>query len=149
MSDTFKITEAYYPNVYEGYVFPSDDKPTFGLSIKAEELPDHLRVYARAPKDKMGFNIITISAGKIAPLVVTEEGRNGASQLDTIMRFARNANMRLDDLLKKIPMEIAAEVIEFDNSRSGPGHVLMVRAIKVHYTDLLRRYDEIEAEHWS
>jgi hypothetical protein len=149
MTHTFKITEAFYPNVYEGYLFPSEDKPTFGLSIKAEELPDHLRIYARAPKDKMGFNIITISAGKQPPTVVTEEGRNGAGQMDSILRFARNANMRLDDLLKKIPMEIAAEVIEFENSRTGPSSALIVKAIKVRYTDLLRRYDEIEVEYWS
>ncbi len=142
MTHRFKVTEAYYPNIYEGYVFPREDKPTFGLSIKAEELPEHLRIYARKPKDSHGFNIITISAAKTAPNVVLEEGRHGASEMHTILNFARDANLRLDDLFKKIPMELAVEVVEFDGDRGRTARIFL-RAIKVRYTDMLRRYDEL------
>lgn len=142
---TFKLTEAFYPNVYDGYTFHGEDKPTFGLSIKAEELPDHLRAYARRPKDSHGFNIITVSAGKVAPTVVTIGNRD----VSTTLQCARDANLRLDDLLKKIPLELATEVIEFDNRERVPTSTLILRAIRLDYEDMMRRYNELCAEFWT
>lgn len=147
---TFKISEAFYPSVYEGFQFHGDDKPTFGVTIKAEELPESLRPYARAPRDKMGHNLITISAGKIAPIITTQDNRHGMSEVVSIMRFADDANIPRDHLLRGVPMELATQIIEFDASDREPGRsVLFLKALKVSHTDLLRRYDECCAQFFT
>lgn len=150
---TFKITEAFFPNVFEGYQFRGDEKPTFGVSIKAEELPDNLRPFARRPKESMGHNIITITAGKLPPVVVTPDNRHGMSELESILRFADTANIPRDRLLQGIPMELSTLLVEFEEGWGGrvdrSGTTLFLKAIKVAHTDLLRRYDECCAQYFT
>lgn len=146
----FDISEAFYPNFYEGYTFPEEDRPTYGLTIKAEELPDHLRVFARSPKDKRGVNLITIPAGKLPPVITTRDNRHGMGQVADIMRYAHCANIPLDHLFRGVPLRLACDIIEFESRIRGEPdrEVLFVKAVQVQHTDLLRRYDEIVEAFW-
>lgn len=153
---TFKISEALYPRVYTPYREPEmpgrkeRTRDNFGLSIKAEELPEELRAYVRQPREFRGVDIVFLTAGGRGPAVVTVEGGNGASQLHTILNFARDANISPDDLLSKISMELAVDVVEFYNpTRREPTKTARLQAIRVRYTDLLHRYDALLAEPWK
>lgn len=144
----FPVSRLVYANVYHGMVFDREYEPTYMVSILDAELPEELREFARQPKVVNHESLLAISAGKIKPVVMTEEGRNGASQLSTILQCARDSNLQLDKLLLGIPAEVLVSIYE-GKSPAGFKKQLGLRAIRVKYTDVLRRYDEVLEELWK
>lgn len=151
MSDrytTFQISEAFWPSIYEGYTFNVNERPTFGLSIKAEELPNDLRPFARM-SDKDGVSMVGLRS-KIAPRVVVEGGDG-----TTTFQCARDANLRLDLLFTRAPLELAVEHVTFESNgyrghaRGETVNMLALVAVKVKIDDLIRRYDELCAKYFT
>lgn len=144
----FHVTRLVYANVYTGVVFDREYEPTFMVSILDSELPEELREFARQPRMVKDEMLLTISAGKFSPVVSMAEGRNGASQLSTILQCARDSNLQLDQLLLGIPAELLVDTYE-GKSPAGFKKQLTLRAIRVKYTDVLRRYDEVLEALWK
>ena len=151
MSDrytTFQISKAFWPNIYEGYVFTPGERPTFGLSIKAEELPNSLRPFARM-SDKDGVSMVRLRS-KIAPRIVVDGGDG-----TTTFQCARDANLRLDLLFTRAPLELAVEHVAFESNgyrwheRGETVNMLALVAFKIKIDDLIRRYDELCAEYFT
>ena len=144
----FPVTRLVYANVYAGVAFVREMEPVFSASILAPELPEDLREFARQPRMVKDELLLTISAGRFSPVVSTAEGRNGALHLSTILQCARDSNLARDKLLLGIPAELLVEVYE-GKSPAGFKRQLTLRAIRVKYTDVLRRYDEVLEELWK
>lgn len=148
MSTTFKVTEAFYPAIYDGFPNPFDRaRPVqFGLAINADELPADLLPWAKPAREKHGHMVISIY-GNIAPVVIC----SGHDTLNTTLLCARNANLRVNELFTGIPVEIAVRTFEIEQYRNtvGPSRSMNVVAIQVDGDDLIRRYNELCAQYFT
>lgn len=151
------ISEAIFPSIYEplnpaGLANAPSTK--YGLCIKAEELPSELLPWANAPSPHKGVPLIGIYSN-IRPIVVNGD-EVGHSHISTTLRCARDANLRLDDLLVGIPLQLAVKRVEFSASYGSYRHrkdkdvrMLSLYAIRVNGVDLNRRYDELCAQYFT
>ena len=147
----FRVSQALFPSIYEPTVYSPDDRKVYGVSVIARELPAELRDYAKVILPHGDETEVTVSIrDRVTPRVVLEY----RGQLDydqrAILQCARDANLRLNMLLTKIPMELAVTIIQRKAYRdAAPINRLVLMAVKVNYDDMIRRYDELCAEYFT
>lgn len=147
---TLQISEAFYPRIYEGKSWSPDEPVKYGLSIKAEELPDALRPWASPSREHGGYNLIGMNS-RLRPMVIC----SGRDVLRTTLQCSADANLRNDELFTGIPLELAVDKIEFESH--GPRapkngemvKMLAVVGVRVNGDDLIRRYDELCAQYFT
>lgn len=152
----------FWPKFYEGAVYEPTGKKLYGVSILYSDLPEAMHyVEPRDPHESLvrmhpelaGQKFASFT-GQLAPAVVTHDNRHGMGELEHLFRFFDAANLKRDWGFEGLRADLAVSPYEaavYDRGRktNRTEPKLGLRAVRVAYTDVLAKYDELCARYFA
>lgn len=139
---TFKATRIMFPDVFNGRI-PFDDRKNgalvWAVTVPVEDLPPDIaecipqQVHSAASS---AYRTISLRSGRPVPVF---DHTLTQTDLRAVTEFCQISNIRMDDIIRGVPAEIAAELYtrRGPHGRDADEFGLGLRAIRVDFAKVL------------
>jgi len=136
---TFEVPMLYWPAIYQPVSLYETHRPMYGVLVEDIYVPEDLEVFLKPAKYLEKYEVNALRLNSRNSVVVLAD-----RDIGTIMQCADANNISRDLLISEIPASVSVVVYALErNERFETRSIASLRAIKVSYDDMLRRYDDI------